>query len=95
MTNARCYDGVNKSELSTYHRYVDRVKRNAANPADVIRLLKQPAGQTRNAVRAADYMEHAVKLIKKNLEERHKRSINDTGMWLLQITQIIHKDTRQ
>ncbi|XP_010730846.3 eosinophil peroxidase [Larimichthys crocea] len=58
---------------------VERVKRNAANPSDVLRLLKQPAGPTRSAVRAADYMDNTVKLIKRSLL-RQKRSINATDL---------------
>lgn len=57
------------------------MKRNAANPSDVLRLLKQPVGPTRAAVRAADYMDNAVKLIKQSLGRRAKRSINATGVY--------------
>lgn len=56
------------------------MRRQAANPADILRLMKQPVGATRLAVRAADYMDNAVTLIKKSLERRHKRSINATGL---------------
>uniref|UniRef100_A0AAQ4QK82 Myeloid-specific peroxidase n=1 Tax=Gasterosteus aculeatus aculeatus TaxID=481459 RepID=A0AAQ4QK82_GASAC len=59
---------------------VDRVRRNAVSPSDVLRLLKQPAGATRNAVRSADYMENAVKLIQASLHRRQKRSINATDL---------------
>uniref|UniRef100_A0A3B4V8S7 Eosinophil peroxidase n=1 Tax=Seriola dumerili TaxID=41447 RepID=A0A3B4V8S7_SERDU len=57
---------------------IDRVRRNAASPSDVLRLLKQPAGPTRTAVPAADYMDVAVKLLKRSLNRRPKRSINAT-----------------
>lgn len=60
-------------------RSIERVKRNSANPSDVLRLLKQPVGATRLAVRAADYMDNAVKLIRTSLLKRQKRSINATG----------------
>lgn len=73
------------SDLSTQHRSIERVKRNVANPSDVLRLLKQPVGMTRVAVRAADYMDNAVKLIKKSLERRQKRSINATGVYPKQV----------
>ncbi|XP_071339083.1 eosinophil peroxidase-like [Trachinotus anak] len=59
---------------------IDRVKRNAANPSDVLRLLKQPAGPTRTAARSADYMDIAVKLLKRSLNKRPKRSINATDL---------------
>lgn len=78
-------EDVHKSDLSTHHRSVARVKRNAMSPSDVLRLLKQPVGQTRVAVRAADYMENTLQLIKRSLERRQKRSINATGVYPLQI----------
>ena len=56
------------------------MRRDAVSPSDVLRLLKQPVGQTRNAVRAADYMDNAVKLLVGSLERRSKRSINATGV---------------
>ncbi|XP_068461121.1 eosinophil peroxidase-like [Clinocottus analis] len=59
---------------------VERVRRNSVNPSDILRLVKQPTGQTRNAVRAADYMDNAVKIIKRSLERRAKRSINATDL---------------
>lgn len=68
-----------KSHLFTRSRSIDRVRRNAAHPADVLRLLKQPSGLTRSAVRAADYMDNAIKLLYKSQERRQKRSINATG----------------
>ncbi|KAM9858320.1 eosinophil peroxidase-like [Aulostomus maculatus] len=59
---------------------LDRVKRHAASPADVLRLVKQPAGLTRTAVRAADYMDNTISLLKKSLTHRQKRSINATDL---------------
>ncbi|XP_042344621.1 eosinophil peroxidase-like [Plectropomus leopardus] len=59
---------------------IDRVRRNVVSPSDVLRTLKQPVGPTRNAVRAADYMDNAVKIIKRSLERRQKRSINATDL---------------
>ncbi|XP_061585165.1 eosinophil peroxidase-like [Cololabis saira] len=66
----------------TYSRQVsvDRVRRNAAKPSDVLRLLKQPAGPSRSAVRAADYMANTLDLIKRSLERRQRRSINATDL---------------
>ncbi|KAM3611950.1 uncharacterized protein V6R79_026304 [Siganus canaliculatus] len=59
---------------------IDRVRRNAINPAQLLRLLKQPAGLTRNAVRSADYMHNTVELIKASLSRRQRRSINATDL---------------
>ncbi|KAK2837241.1 hypothetical protein Q5P01_014453 [Channa striata] len=68
---------------------LDRVRRNAASPSDVLRLMKQPAGLTRSAVRAADYMDHAVRLIKRSVETRWKRSINATDAVAIETLQSI------
>ncbi|XP_041643839.1 eosinophil peroxidase-like [Cheilinus undulatus] len=64
----------------SYSRRVslDRVRRNTAKPADILRLLKQPAGRARIAVRAADYFEQAVKMMQGNAGRRRRRSINAT-----------------
>ncbi|XP_071379246.1 eosinophil peroxidase-like isoform X1 [Centroberyx affinis] len=62
---------------------ISRVQKRSATPSDILRLMKQPAGQTRLAVRAADYMENAIKLIKKRSLGTHhiqKRSINATDL---------------
>ncbi|XP_043967724.1 eosinophil peroxidase-like [Gambusia affinis] len=66
----------------TYSRQVslDRVRRNAASPADILRLLKQPNGPSREAVRAADYMANTLHVIDHYLSKRHKRSINATDL---------------
>ncbi|XP_076587958.1 eosinophil peroxidase-like isoform X2 [Chaetodon auriga] len=57
-----------------------RVEKNSMSPSDTLRLLKQPVGQTRVVVRAADYMDNAVNLIKRSLGRRQKRSINATDL---------------
>ncbi|XP_015257312.1 PREDICTED: eosinophil peroxidase-like [Cyprinodon variegatus] len=78
---------VNKAKANvdaayTYSRQVsiDRVRRNAASTADVLRLLMQPNGPSREAVRAADYMDNTLHLIKRSLSKRHKRSIEATEL---------------
>lgn len=57
------------------------MRRQAASPADVLRLLKQPVGVARLAVRAADYMNNALTLTT-SLKKRDKRSINATGRFV-------------
>ncbi|XP_053180992.1 eosinophil peroxidase-like [Scomber japonicus] len=59
---------------------IERVKRNTASPSDILRLLKQPVGPTRDAVRAADYMYNTMELLKLSHGRRHKRSINATDL---------------
>ncbi|XP_038151495.1 eosinophil peroxidase-like isoform X2 [Cyprinodon tularosa] len=74
-----------KTNVDAAYKYsrevsIDRVKRNAASPADILRLHKQPSGLSRQAVRAADYMDNALHLIKRSLSKRHSRSINATDL---------------
>ncbi|KAJ0019170.1 hypothetical protein NQD34_006739 [Periophthalmus magnuspinnatus] len=56
---------------------LSRVRRNEASPADILRLMKQPMGQTREAVRRADYMNNALSYFQ-NPHYRHKRSTSNT-----------------
>ncbi|KAM6954414.1 myeloperoxidase-like [Aplochiton taeniatus] len=83
-------EAVNEAKAKVDHDYESSRKtslalvgRNAASPAHILRLLKQPVGETRSAVRAADYMEHAIHLIReKRSRARHvaKRSLNSTDL---------------
>lgn len=56
--------------------------RRNAHYADVVRLMKQPRGASRIAVRSADYLANSLQMITESLEKRHKRSINATGVYL-------------
>ncbi|KAJ8385975.1 hypothetical protein AAFF_G00177960 [Aldrovandia affinis] len=69
-------------EAYKYSREVSiaRVKRNTVSPANRLRLLKQPSGETRNAVRAADYMENTLRIIQEQANHVHKRSLNATDL---------------
>lgn len=67
------------------------MKRQAASPADILRLLKQPVGPTRVAVRAADYMNNALMLIS-SMTKRKKRSINATGPSSGQLGSTVHSN---
>ncbi|XP_051747471.1 eosinophil peroxidase-like isoform X2 [Ctenopharyngodon idella] len=60
-----------------------RVRRDVIKPSDKLRLLKQPARKTREAVRAADYMAQTLRLISEKAHHVHKRSINATNLLTL------------
>ncbi|XP_016102716.1 eosinophil peroxidase-like isoform X1 [Sinocyclocheilus grahami] len=60
-----------------------RVRRDVIKPSDKLRLLKQPARKTREAVRAADYMVQTLRLIREKAHHVHKRSINATDLLTL------------
>uniref|UniRef100_A0A3Q2V3N4 Eosinophil peroxidase n=1 Tax=Haplochromis burtoni TaxID=8153 RepID=A0A3Q2V3N4_HAPBU len=73
-----------KAKVDAAYRYsrqqsLDRVRRNA-HYADVVRLMKQPRGASRIAVRSADYLANSLQMITESLEKRHKRSINATDL---------------
>lgn len=65
--------------IHSHFRSLNRVRRKATSPSDVLRLLKQPVGQAREIARAADYMAGALSILKRSLSRRQKRSINATG----------------
>ncbi|KAM4615769.1 eosinophil peroxidase-like [Polymixia lowei] len=74
---------VDKDYAYSRAESIARVRRNDAKPSDILRLTKQPRGVTRSAVRAADYMDAAIKLIQKRSLSKHnihKRSINATDL---------------
>ncbi|XP_044031099.1 eosinophil peroxidase-like isoform X1 [Siniperca chuatsi] len=57
-----------------------RVRKEAVSPHDTLRLLKQPRGDTRSAVRSADYMEQTLRLLQERVHRVHKRSVNATDL---------------
>ncbi|KAG7282607.1 hypothetical protein CRUP_018726 [Coryphaenoides rupestris] len=57
-----------------------RVRREVVSPADVLRLLKQPRGDSRSAVRSADYMSQTLRLLQNRVHRVHKRSLNATDL---------------
>uniref|UniRef100_A0A3Q1H162 Myeloid-specific peroxidase n=1 Tax=Acanthochromis polyacanthus TaxID=80966 RepID=A0A3Q1H162_9TELE len=57
-----------------------RVRREVVSPHDALRLLKQPRGDTRQAVRSADYMAQTLRLLHDRVHRVHKRSLNATDL---------------
>ncbi|XP_028457268.1 eosinophil peroxidase [Perca flavescens] len=57
-----------------------RVRREVVRPHDALRLLKQPRGDTRSAVRSADYMAQTLRLLHERVHHVHKRSLNATDL---------------
>jgi hypothetical protein len=41
--------------------------------------MKQPRGDSRSAVRSADYMDQTLRLLHERIHRVHKRSLNATG----------------
>ncbi|KAL0182238.1 hypothetical protein M9458_021613, partial [Cirrhinus mrigala] len=69
------------------------VRRDVIKPSDKLRLLKQPARKTREAVRAADYMAQTLRLISEKAHHIHKRSINATDLLTADELNTIHRLT--
>ncbi|XP_035989816.1 eosinophil peroxidase isoform X1 [Fundulus heteroclitus] len=57
-----------------------RVRKEVVQPHDALRLLKQPRGDTRSAVRSADYMAQTLRLVQEKVHHVHKRSLNATDL---------------
>ncbi|XP_056288346.1 eosinophil peroxidase [Pseudoliparis swirei] len=57
-----------------------RVRREMVRPHDALRLLKQPRGETRSAVRSADYMAQTLRLLHERVHHVHKRTLNATDL---------------
>lgn len=55
------------------------MRKNIVSPHDALRLMKQPRGDTRSAVRSADYMAQTLRLLQERMHHVHKRSVNATG----------------
>ncbi|NXP11235.1 PERE peroxidase, partial [Thinocorus orbignyianus] len=64
-----------------------KLKENVANPMDFLKHLKDPVGRTRSAVRAADYLETTLKLLKKKL--------NPSGKWRSNITDLLDREQKE
>ncbi|XP_030208813.1 eosinophil peroxidase [Gadus morhua] len=57
-----------------------RVRRDIVSPTDILRLMKQPRGDSRSAVRSADYMDQTLRLLHERIHRVHKRSLNATDL---------------
>ncbi|XP_070706569.1 eosinophil peroxidase [Pempheris klunzingeri] len=80
----QCFEEAKKIVDDAY-RYsreesVRRVRREEVRPHDALRLMKQPRGLTRSAVRSADYMAQTLRLLHERVHHVHKRSLNATDL---------------
>ncbi|KAK5928959.1 hypothetical protein CgunFtcFv8_010235 [Champsocephalus gunnari] len=79
-----CFEDAKKivDDAYTYSREesLRRVRKEVVLPHDAVRLLKQPRGETRSAVRSADYMAQTLRLLQERMHHVHKRSLNVTDL---------------
>uniref|UniRef100_A0A4W5K079 Myeloid-specific peroxidase n=1 Tax=Hucho hucho TaxID=62062 RepID=A0A4W5K079_9TELE len=74
---------VDEAYKYSREKSLERVRGQSTRPSDVLRLLKQPARDTRSAVRSADYLENTLRLIHEkvhSMHRLHKRSLNATDL---------------
>ncbi|NXK19243.1 PERE peroxidase, partial [Arenaria interpres] len=69
------------------------LEENVVNPMDFLKHLKDPVGRTRSAVRAADYLETTLKLLKKKLHLSGKWGFNVTDLLDRKQKEVISKET--
>ncbi|XP_028259827.1 eosinophil peroxidase-like [Parambassis ranga] len=79
-----CFEEAKKTVDDAYkysrEEILRRVRRDVVSPHDALRLLKQPRGDTRSAVRSADYMAQTLRLVHDRVHRVHKRSLNATDL---------------
>ncbi|XP_053267748.1 eosinophil peroxidase [Pleuronectes platessa] len=71
---------VDDAYLYSRQESLRRVRKDVVRPHDTLRLLKQPRGETRSAVRSADYMAQTLRLLHDRVHRVHKRSLNATDL---------------
>uniref|UniRef100_A0A8C7L662 Myeloid-specific peroxidase n=1 Tax=Oncorhynchus kisutch TaxID=8019 RepID=A0A8C7L662_ONCKI len=74
---------VDEAYKYSREKSLERVRGQSIRPSDILRLLKQPARDTRSAVRSADYLENTLRLIHEKVHRTHrlhKRSLNATDL---------------
>ncbi|XP_072311495.1 eosinophil peroxidase [Eucyclogobius newberryi] len=80
----QCFEDAKKLVDETYkysrEESLSRVRREVVRPHDALRLLKQPRGDTRSAVRSADYLDQTLRLLQERTHHIHKRSLNATDL---------------
>ncbi|XP_005812067.1 eosinophil peroxidase-like [Xiphophorus maculatus] len=80
----KCFEEAKKIVDDAYkysrEESLRRVRKDVVQPHDALRLLKQPRGVTRSAVRSADYMAQTLRLVQEKVHRVHKRSLNATDL---------------
>ncbi|KAM4719236.1 uncharacterized protein FYW61_015078 [Anableps anableps] len=78
----KCFEEAKKIVDDAYkysrEESLTRVRKDVVQPHNALHLLKQPRGDTRSAVRSADYMAQTLRLVQDKVHRVHKRSLNAT-----------------
>ncbi|NXI64251.1 PERE peroxidase, partial [Anseranas semipalmata] len=70
-----------------------KLEEKVVSPVDFLKHLKEPVGRTRSAVRAADYLETTLKLLKRKLQLSGKGRFNVTDLLDRKQKEMISKET--
>ncbi|NXY48386.1 PERM Myeloperoxidase, partial [Ceuthmochares aereus] len=84
---------VDSAYLDARRSLKRKLEENVANPMDFLKHLKDPVGTTRSAIRAADYMETTLNLLKKKLQQSGKWRFNVTDLLDRKQRDILSKET--
>ncbi|XP_075761167.1 myeloperoxidase isoform X2 [Pelodiscus sinensis] len=77
----------------TRDRLKEKLRNGAFSPADILGYIKQPVAGTRAVIRAADYMDTTLALLKKKLQQTVKGKFNVTDVLSLDQLELISKAT--
>ncbi|NXI94015.1 PERM Myeloperoxidase, partial [Psophia crepitans] len=84
---------VDTAYLNARRSLKTKLEAKVANPMDFLKHLKDPAGKTRSAIRAADYLETTLKLLKIKLHLSGKWKFNVTDLLDRKQKEMISKET--
>ncbi|XP_063812062.1 myeloperoxidase-like [Pseudophryne corroboree] len=82
---------VDKAYTGTRTMLKSRVKRETVNPGDLLAFFKQPVAISRNAIRAADYMDLTLLLITEKVKLIHPGPFNISDILTAEQKEIISK----
>ncbi|XP_029817100.1 eosinophil peroxidase-like [Manacus vitellinus] len=84
---------VDTAYLQARRSLKKKLEEKLANPMDFLKHLKDPVGRTRSAVRAADYMETTLKLLKRKLHLSGEQRFNVTDLLSRKQKEMIFRGT--
>lgn len=64
---------------TSFSRLKVSLNKDDLHPSDFLKYLKTPVAGTRTAIRAASYMETALNLLEKKIQNKHLGPLNVTG----------------
>ncbi|XP_040543511.1 myeloperoxidase isoform X2 [Gallus gallus] len=84
---------VDAAYLRARKHLQQKLREEFPSPVDFLKHLKDPVGRTRSAVRAADYLETTLKLLKRKLQQSGRMRFNITDLLDRKQKEMISKET--